>query len=99
AAFDFTEIVDAPVRRDRPQHERRVDSAELVRSRQIVDGEFNPRSPAAGTLDLRFAFQSRQQGGPAKLNLDGLIQRISDGYGAAWRIALGDGCGRERRAN
>src|SRR5262249_25045445 len=56
--------------------------------RHVVNVQLHPSTATTFAPDLGDAFQPRQACGPMKWNFDGLIQRVSDGYGRAAGIVL-----------
>src|SRR5436189_2460389 len=82
-----------PVRRNRPQHVSRVDAAQLVSARQLVNAELHSRTAATLALHVSSPFQPRQARRPVKRNLDLFVERISNRERRARGIALSESGG------
>ena len=80
AALYLAEVIDVPIGRNGPQHERRVDAAQFVRPRHVVDVQFNASAAPGLPSDPCRALQARESGGAVKWNLDSLVQWVGDRY-------------------
>ncbi len=78
APFDFAKVVDVAVRRNGPQHICRIDAAQFVRARQVIQVQLDPCAAPALPADSRGALQARQARRSMKGDLDRLVQRIRD---------------------
>ena len=103
AAFYLAEIIDVTVRRNRPKHVSRVNTAQLVGARQVVDTELDASSAPSLPAHVGRPFQSRQTRGAMKRNFNHLIQRI--GYrnrgpaGVVLRVGTGSQQRRQNKAS
>src|SRR5205823_8564 len=73
APLNLPQIVNVAVRRDGPKYKCRVNAAEFVRAREILQTQLDARAPASLPPNLSSAFQTRQTRRSVKSNFDRLV--------------------------